>query len=139
MPEYDLPAPSPRARELHDRMVTFMRERVLPAEDEYLAARHAAGPDGHEVPQVVERLKREVAEPRGVPVSQIALAWVLRNPVVSTALVGARTPAEVDQNVAGASLQLGDDEVARIESIMRDAAGTISTFTPFKNAIEEWE
>src|SRR5436190_1117268 len=51
---------------------------------------------------VVERLKREVAEPRGVPLSQVALAWVLRNPVISTALVGARTPAEVDANVAGA-------------------------------------
>jgi acyl-CoA dehydrogenase len=62
VPEYDLPAPSPRARELHDRMVTFMRERVLPAEDEYLAARQAAGPDGHEVPPVVERLKREARD-----------------------------------------------------------------------------
>ena len=88
---------------------------------------------------IVERLKREVAEPRGVPISQIALAWVLRNPVISTALVGARTPTEVDQNVAGADLRLTDDEVARIESIMRGAAGMISAFTPFRNAMEEWE
>ena len=89
--------------------------------------------------EIVERLKREVAEPRGAPISQIALAWVLRNPVISTALVGARTPAEVDQNIAGADLRLTDDEVARIESIMRDAAGRISAFTPFRNALEEWE
>ncbi len=53
---------------------------------------------------VVERLRREVAEPRGVPLSQIALAWVLGHPAVSTALVGARTPAEVDANDAGADL-----------------------------------
>ena len=31
---------------------------------------------------VVERLRREVAEPRGVPLSQIALAWVLANPAI---------------------------------------------------------
>ncbi|WP_369253117.1 acyl-CoA dehydrogenase family protein [Geodermatophilus amargosae] len=55
--EYDLPAPSARARELHDRMLTFMREEVLPAETEYLAHRRAAGPDDHVVPPVVERLK----------------------------------------------------------------------------------
>jgi acyl-CoA dehydrogenase len=59
MLENDLPAPSPRARELHDRMVTFMREQVLPAEAEYRAHRRAAGPDGHEVPPVVERLKEQ--------------------------------------------------------------------------------
>lgn len=37
---------------------------------------------------VAERLRREVAQPRGVPLSQIALAWVLGNPAISTALVG---------------------------------------------------
>ena len=42
--DYDLPAPSPRARELQDRMVTFMRERILPAEAEYLAHRRQAAP-----------------------------------------------------------------------------------------------
>ena len=42
--DYDLPAPTARARELQDRMVTFMRERVLPAESEYLAYRRAARP-----------------------------------------------------------------------------------------------
>ena len=55
---------------------------------------------------VVDRLKSEVAEPRGVPLSQIALAWVLRNPVVSTALVGSRTPQELQNNLAGADLEL---------------------------------
>jgi aryl-alcohol dehydrogenase-like predicted oxidoreductase len=88
---------------------------------------------------VVDRLKKEVAEPKGVPVSQIALAWVLRNPVVSTALVGARTPAEVDQNLAGVELELTDDDVAKIESIMAGAAGMIKAFTPLRNAIEVWE
>ncbi|SEF24021.1 acyl-CoA dehydrogenase [Amycolatopsis pretoriensis] len=57
MVAYDLPAPSARARELHERMLAFVRDQVLPAEAEYLAHRRAAGPDDHVVPPVVERLK----------------------------------------------------------------------------------
>jgi hypothetical protein len=40
---------------------------------------------------VVERIRNEIAAPRGVSVSQVALAWVLGHPAISTALVGART------------------------------------------------
>src|SRR5207244_13321652 len=43
---------------------------------------------------VVERLKREIAEPRGVPLSQIWLAWVRGKPAVGPALAGGRPPAE---------------------------------------------
>jgi hypothetical protein len=56
--EFDLPAPPPPAREFYDRVVTSTRERVLPAEEEYSAARHAAGPHGRELLLVVERAKR---------------------------------------------------------------------------------
>src|SRR2546428_9771518 len=72
---------------------------------------------------VVERLRREVAEPRGVPLSQIALAWALGHPAISTALVGARTPAEVDANDAGAELELSSGERAKIDAILAGAAG----------------
>jgi acyl-CoA dehydrogenase len=65
MTGYELPPPSPRAQELHDAMVAFMRERVLPAEGAYLAHRRAAGPDGHDLPPVVEELKEE-ARRRGL-------------------------------------------------------------------------
>jgi acyl-CoA dehydrogenase len=57
--DYDLPAPSARARELYDRMLVFMRERVLPAEAEYLDHRRTAGPEDHTVPPVVEALKKQ--------------------------------------------------------------------------------
>jgi aryl-alcohol dehydrogenase-like predicted oxidoreductase len=87
---------------------------------------------------VVNRIKAEIADPRGVPLTQIALAWVLRNPVVSTALVGSRTPVELASNLAGADLTLSDDEVARIEEIMKGAAGMHDVFTPLRQAMEEW-
>jgi aryl-alcohol dehydrogenase-like predicted oxidoreductase len=87
---------------------------------------------------VVERLRREVAEPRGVPLSQIALAWVLGNPAISTALVGARTPAEVDANDAGAELQLSAAERATIDRILNGVAGRVREFTPLRPAMEPW-
>src|SRR5215470_16118785 len=67
---------------------------------------------------VVERLRREVAEPRGVSMSQIALAWVLGHPALSTALVGARTPAEVDANDAGAEIDLSPGARKTIDAII---------------------
>jgi aryl-alcohol dehydrogenase-like predicted oxidoreductase len=88
---------------------------------------------------VVDRVRREVAEPRGVPLSQIALAWVLGHPAISTALVGARTPAEVDANLRGAQLTLPAADIARVDAIMADAAGTIRAFTPLRPAMERWE
>jgi aryl-alcohol dehydrogenase-like predicted oxidoreductase len=87
---------------------------------------------------VAERLRREVAEPRGVPLSQVALAWVLANPAVGTALVGARTPAEVDANDAGAELELTTAERATIDRILTGAAGRVREFTPLRPAMEVW-
>jgi aryl-alcohol dehydrogenase-like predicted oxidoreductase len=87
---------------------------------------------------VVERLQREVAEPRGVPLSQIALAWVLGHAAISTALVGARTPAEVDANDAGAELALSASERATIDAILAGVAGRVREFTPLRPAMEVW-
>ena len=88
--------------------------------------------------QVAERLRREVAEPRGVSLSQIALAWVLGHPAVSTALVGARTPSEVDANDADAELELTANERATIDRIVTGAAGRVREFTPLRPALEPW-
>jgi aryl-alcohol dehydrogenase-like predicted oxidoreductase len=87
---------------------------------------------------VVERLRQEVAAPRGISVSQLALAWVLGHPAVSTALVGARTPAEVDANDAGAQLELSADERMKIDAILAGAAGRVREFTPLRPAMEPW-
>jgi hypothetical protein len=87
---------------------------------------------------VVERLRQEVAAPRGISVSQLALAWVLGHPAVSTALVGARTPAEVDANDAGAQLELSADERRKIDAILAGAAGRVREFTPLRPAMEPW-
>ena len=56
-----------------------------------------------------------VAAARGATMAQIALAWVLRNPVVSAPIVGATKPHHLPEAVAALDLQLTDDEVRQLE------------------------
>src|SRR5438477_1902623 len=63
---------------------------------------------------LVERL-REVGERHGRPPGQVAIAWALRNPAVTGAIVGARNARQVEGNVGAAELQLSEEEVAEIE------------------------
>lgn len=57
-----------------------------------------------------------VAAERGVPMAQVALAWVASKPAVSAPIVGATKEHHIDDAVAAASLTLTDDEVTRLES-----------------------
>src|SRR5256714_8064568 len=63
---------------------------------------------------LVERL-REVGERVQRPPGQVAIAWVLRNPAVTGAIVGARNAKQVEGNVDAATLRLTDKEIAEIE------------------------
>ena len=58
----------------------------------------------------------EVAGQRGVPRAQVALAWVLRNPVVTAPIVGARKVSHLDDALAAAELKLSAEEVTRLEA-----------------------
>ena len=55
-----------------------------------------------------------VAEARGVPRAQVALAWVVQQPAVSSPIVGATKLEHLDDAVAAAELDLTDDELARL-------------------------
>ncbi|MFC3294988.1 aldo/keto reductase [Clavibacter michiganensis subsp. insidiosus] len=57
----------------------------------------------------------EVAEARGVPRAQVALAWVSRNPVVTAPIVGGTKASHIEDAVASLDLELTDDEVSRLE------------------------
>lgn len=58
---------------------------------------------------------RELAEAKGVSVPQIALAWVLRQPLDVYALVGAASGAEIRANLAALELPLTEDELAWLD------------------------
>ncbi|MVA76485.1 aldo/keto reductase [Auraticoccus sp. F435] len=64
---------------------------------------------------IVEAVE-QVAGARGVPMAQVALAWVLRNPVVDAPVVGATKPHHLSDAVAALELELTEDEVATLEA-----------------------
>ena len=69
--------------------------------------------------KVVEALK-DIARERGKAVYELALAWVLSNPVVSVALVGARTAAEVEANLGAVDLKLSAEDKAAIDAVFNE-------------------
>jgi aryl-alcohol dehydrogenase-like predicted oxidoreductase len=58
---------------------------------------------------------QKVADERSLPMAQIALAWVLRNPVVTAPIVGATKPNHLADAVAALELQLSADEATALE------------------------
>jgi aryl-alcohol dehydrogenase-like predicted oxidoreductase len=61
----------------------------------------------------------QVAEARGLPRAQVALAWVASRPGVTAPIVGATKPEHLDDAVAALDLDLTDDEVATLEEPYR--------------------
>ncbi len=58
---------------------------------------------------------RKVADGRGIPMAHVALAWVLRNPVVTAPIVGATKPHHLPDAVAALEVHLTDDEIRILE------------------------
>ena len=80
------------------------------AETDPLHARY----EGDENRPIVGAVRR-VAEARGVPMAQVALAWVLRNPVVDAPIVGPTKSHHLADAAAALDLELSDDEAAALE------------------------
>jgi aryl-alcohol dehydrogenase-like predicted oxidoreductase len=60
-----------------------------------------------------------IGEDRGVSAAQVAIAWLLARPGVTSVIVAARTAEQLADNLAAASLELTDDEHSRLEAISR--------------------
>ncbi len=65
--------------------------------------------------EVVDAMQ-EVASARGIPMAQVALAWLMGRPGVSAPIVGASKSAQLDDAVAAVELELTDDEVAALQA-----------------------
>lgn len=68
-------------------------------------------------------LLREVGRPHGKTPGEVAVAWVLRHPAVTGAIVGARRPGQLPELVAAADLMLSATEVLRIEQFLMENPG----------------
>src|SRR3954451_16546765 len=74
-----------------------------------------------DVLQAVQRLK-PIAQDAGLTMSQLALAWILRQDNVASAIIGATRPEQVHENAAASGVELSDDTLAAIE----DAVGAVA-------------
>jgi aryl-alcohol dehydrogenase-like predicted oxidoreductase len=82
---------------------------------------------------VLERVQllRPLADEAGLTLAQLAVAWVLQNPNVSSAIVGATRPEQVRDNVAAAGVRLEDELLRKIDDVLEgvvvsDPAKTVS-------------
>lgn len=88
----------------------------------------ATGPDGgfmqpfmeDRVLEAVQRL-HPIANGLGITMAQLAIAWVLREENVSSAIVGASRPEQVDDNVAASGVELGEDVLREIDAALEGA------------------
>lgn len=73
-------------------------------------------------PEVLERVEKlkPIAADLGVPLATLAVAWVLANPNVSAAIVGASRSEQLDDTVKAADLALGQDTLDRIDGVLGD-------------------
>jgi aryl-alcohol dehydrogenase-like predicted oxidoreductase len=83
--------------------------------------------------EAVQQLKPLAAD-AGLSLAQLAVAWVLQNPNVSAALIGATRPQQVRENVKAAGVRLEPGLMSRIDEalgqvIVRDPARTVSPFS----------
>lgn len=93
-------APPSGSRATSEEMGTFIGRWL---EDDVLSA--------------VQRL-RPIADGLGVSVAQLALAWVLREPNVASAIVGATRPEQVEQNAAASGIELDDATLRAIDEAL---------------------
>ena len=95
-------APPDDSRAASNRMGAFIRHFLA---DEVLVA--------------VDRL-RAVADQAGMTVAQLALAWVLREPNVAAAIIGASRPSQLEENCAAAGRRLDADVLAAAEKAVAE-------------------
>ena len=75
-----------------------------------------------DVLRAVQQLK-PIAEEAGLTLPQFALAWVLREPNVASAIIGASRPAQVRENVAASGVVIDTQLFVRAERILDEALG----------------
>lgn len=122
----------PAARELRMGIVAFSPLAQGMLTDKYLdgvpADSRAASPIGKGLreqitPQLTVKLRRlnEIAQTRGQTLAQMALAWILRRPEVTTVLTGASDVKQVEENVKALDqLAFSEDELRRIDDALVD-------------------
>ena len=103
-------SPQARGRLTRDWSVTSTRSETDDAVNRLFA--HSVEADR----KVADRVA-QVAEGRGVPRAQIALAWLLSKPVITAPIVGATRLQHLDDAIASVNVKLAEDEINSLEEL----------------------
>ncbi len=63
---------------------------------------------------------RAIAEAAGRTLPQLAIAWTLRRPEVTAAIVGARRPGQIEETAQAADWELSEAEIEAIDELLAE-------------------
>jgi aryl-alcohol dehydrogenase-like predicted oxidoreductase len=110
---------SPMASGLLSGSMTKERIEHMPADDW-----RKKDPEFHEprLPRNLElaNLLGEIGYPHNVPTGVVAIAWTLRNPAVTGAIIGSRSPAQIEEMIIASEFRLSNSEVRQIEAFLAE-------------------
>jgi len=106
---------SPLQRGLLTGKVTM--DRTFPASDHRSENAFFKPENRRRVLDFLEQI-RPIAEAHSATLAQVVIAWTIRQPGITAALVGARTAAQVEENAGAADLQLTDADLAQINGLL---------------------
>ncbi len=108
---------SPMASGLLTGKMTRERVENMPSDDWRRNNEQFNDPKLSKNLELVERL-REIGQRHDKSPAEVAIAWTLRHPAVSAAIVGGRRPDQVDGIVGAADFRLSEDEIGEIEAAL---------------------
>jgi len=73
--------------------------------------------ENNELLAKVQRLV-PIAQERGITMTQLALAWILRRSEVTSCIIGATRPQQIEENVAAVEVKLDDATIRRIDEVL---------------------
>jgi aryl-alcohol dehydrogenase-like predicted oxidoreductase len=94
-----------------------VRIEALPDGDWRKDSRHFTEPELSANLELVKGL-RPIAGRNGCTLPQLAIAWTLRRPEVTAAIVGARRPSQIEETAQAADWQLSDEDLAEIDTLL---------------------
>ncbi len=103
----------------------FRRGQAAPDGTRVKVAGITGRADEEKVYDIVE-VMASIAKARQVPISQIALNYVLAKPGVTSVIIGARNEQQLDENLEATAWQLGADEITQLDKVS-------ATPTPYPN------
>ena len=65
---------------------------------------------------------KPIAQEINLTLSQLAVAWVLKNPAVSSAIIGAKSSEQIRENVIASSVKLQPEIMDQIDSVLKGFA-----------------